>query len=96
MPYGYYTFLRIVLSIWGITGIIQANKEEQASPGKTAAIIISSGILILYNPIIPIHLDRETWLPLNLISIPLILLTTYLTQHRPPSQPRTEVRQPQS
>ena len=83
MPYGYYTFLRIVISIWGISGIIQANKEEQASPGKTAAIIISSGILILYNPIIPIHLDRETWLPLNLISIPLILLTTYLLHHRP-------------
>lgn len=88
MPYGYYTFLRIVLSIWGITGIIQANKEEQQTPCKTAAIIISSGILILYNPIIPIHLNRETWLPLNLISIPLILLTTYLTQRLSPHRSR--------
>lgn len=85
LSYGYYQFLRIVLSIWGISGIIQANKEEKSSPGKTAAIIISSGILILYNPLIPIHLDRENWLPLNLISIPLILLTTYLTQSKPQS-----------
>ena len=84
LPYGYYQFLRIAVTIWGLTGIIQAAAKPPPGAAKTSALIISSGIAILYNPILPIHLDKEIWVYLNLISIPLILLTTYLIHKLPP------------
>ena len=83
LPYGYYQFLRIAVTIWGLTGIIQAAAKPTPGAAKTSALIISSGIAILYNPILPILLDKEIWVYLNLISIPLILLTTYLIHKHP-------------
>lgn len=81
LPYGYYQFLRIAVTIWGIYSIIKAN--SQSSDNKNAGIItiISGAVAILYNPLLPIHLDKETWTVLNLVSIPCVLLSTALTHH---------------
>ena len=56
-PYGYYTLLRFVVCGVGAYGVYFSSE-----------IIISKGwawifgiIAILFNPIIPIHLDRDTW-----------------------------------
>lgn len=55
-PYGYYQILR-----WAVTGIAGylafiANENE-----NTAWMWIMGIIAVLFNPIIPIYLDRETW-----------------------------------
>lgn len=67
LPYGFYTFLRIVTCIWGINTIIRT-QETKGFP-----FLLSSGLTILYNPIIRIHLSREIWEPINMITAILIV-----------------------
>tara|TARA_B100001123_G_C15108753_1_gene946601 strand:- start:765 stop:1082 length:318 start_codon:yes stop_codon:yes gene_type:complete len=64
-PYGFYTFLRLAVSV--SAGIIIYNFYK-AKSGIDEVSIIFAIILILYNPIIPIHLTREIWLPINFVS----------------------------
>lgn len=78
LPYGYYQFLRIAVTTWAILTLIQAYNHLGESPGKTCTLLLTGSIAILYNPILPIHLDKDNWTILNLITIPLILLSTYL------------------
>lgn len=64
-PYGVYTLLRIVVTLSAAFIIyVNYNKIKKVD----ATIIIFSNILILFNPIIPIKLSREIWLPIDLIT----------------------------
>lgn len=63
-PYGYYTFLRIALTIsaalicyWHMT-----------NPQKKYVLwgIIFGLLALLYNPVIPVHLLKQTWFPINI------------------------------
>lgn len=61
LPYGYYTFLRIAVTAFaGLTAYLsfQSGKRDWFS---WACV----GIAILFNPFIPIHLDREVWMFMN-------------------------------
>jgi hypothetical protein len=62
MPYGYYRFLRIVITI--IAGINAFSIFERDN--KTLFIVFLA-VAILFNPLIPIHLDKATWTPIDLI-----------------------------
>ncbi len=63
LPYGYYRFLRISITIIsGINLFIEFNKENKL------LFIFFLLVLILFNPIIPIYLNKETWTPIDLIS----------------------------
>ena len=75
LPSGYYQFLHIAVTIWGIINITHAYHTLGASPKKNYVLLITGGITILYNPIFPIHLDEDIWHALNIISIPLIFLS---------------------
>lgn len=59
-PYGYYTFLRILVTI--ISLLIILNKETHK-----AELIIFLLIAILFNPIIPIYLTKSIWIPIDII-----------------------------
>ena len=63
LPYGYYSLLRLVVTISSILGILIFNKE-----GDSKAVICLGFIGILFNPFIPIHLDRMVWAPIDIIS----------------------------
>ena len=61
LPYGYYTFLRISVSIIGcIAAFDLVNKGNQLW-------VIFAGIVILFNPLIPIHLSRDLWVFIDLV-----------------------------
>ena len=63
LPYGYYWFLRIAITIIaGINAFSVFEKENKL------LFIIFLAIAILFNPIIPIHLDKDTWAPIDLVS----------------------------
>jgi len=64
-PYGFYTFLRLTISI--SAGFIIYLRNKEVKKIDTISIIFAI-IVILYNPIIPIHLTREIWMPINFIS----------------------------
>jgi hypothetical protein len=63
LPYGYYTFVRIVTC--GAAALIAfvAFKERAPNQFWTAPLALMA---LLFNPLIPIHLDRATWFYLDL------------------------------
>jgi intracellular septation protein A len=63
MPYGYYQFLRIAITI--AAGITAYNLFEKKQNNWLIAFVL---IMILYNPIIVIHLDKAIWKPINIVT----------------------------
>ncbi len=62
-PYGIYTLLRIVVML-SSAFIIYDNYKRTNNVNST--IVIFSIILIVFNPIFPIRLNKELWLPIDL------------------------------
>ena len=65
LPYGFYTFLRLAVSV---SAIFIIYNSYQTNKGVDVILIIFAIIFILYNPFIPIHLTREIWMPINFIT----------------------------
>jgi len=62
-PYGYYTLLRgIVLVASGLL-IYTAYKLK-----RTAWVVTGTFLLLLWNPLAPVSLDRDAWFFLNIIA----------------------------
>src|SRR5712664_1637944 len=70
LPYGYYTFARIATCL--ACGIL-AWTCFVGQPSAPAWGVVLVGIAILFNPLIPIYLKRQTWLWLDLASAAVIL-----------------------
>lgn len=60
-PYGYYTFLRLVVSI-----VCAWHSYESIDRGHTVWFVVFGLAALLFNPVIPVHLTKEIWLPINL------------------------------
>jgi len=61
---GFDAFVKMIICFTSGTIIFYGFKSAK---GINETIIIFSLILILYNPIIPIHLDREFWTTINFL-----------------------------
>ena len=78
MPFGYYTLLRIVICGSGAFGaflIYTAYRRRWFSVSVTAVPAI---IALLYNPLIPVHLTRDIWFPINLSCVLLFSILALL------------------
>jgi len=64
-PYGFYTLLRLIVSI--TSGFI-IYYSYNGSRGINEISIVFALILILYNPVVPVYLTREIWMPINFIT----------------------------
>jgi hypothetical protein len=62
-PYGYFILLRWVVIAGAIIVIVNAF-EKDVDWAKVVFIFIA----ILFNPIVPIHLSRELWIPIDVIA----------------------------
>lgn len=64
LPIGYYTMLRIVVTI-GAAAIVIKEFED----GLNIWVIVFGMIAILFNPILPIYFHNKTiWTPIDLVS----------------------------
>ncbi|WP_416796229.1 DUF6804 family protein [Ciceribacter azotifigens] len=63
MPYGYYTLLRLVVTV---AGVFLAWSEFQTHQRLTVWVLLFGFLALLFNPVIPVHLDREVWFVLDL------------------------------
>lgn len=72
-PYGFYTLLRIIVTLTSAVIIYQSYKINRINEH----LIIFLFILILYNPLIPIYLSREVWLPINFATSVIYLYTLF-------------------
>ena len=71
-PYGYYQILR-----WVIAGVVGYSAYLAYEQGKNAWTWILAITAILFNPIAPIHLSRETWSVLNIIAAAIIFTSIF-------------------
>ena len=63
LPIGYYTFIRIVVTLGSIIAVVNELKN-----GLTFWVILFGLIGILFNPFIPIYLnDKSAWIPIDII-----------------------------
>ena len=65
LPYGYYTLLRIV--VCGAAALLAFNDFKRFG-SVSFWVLLMGGIALLFNPIIPIHLSREVWAPINILT----------------------------
>lgn len=73
LEYGYYTLIRI-LSLFGMPALAFLwflLDDTIISPIMIAPLII----LILFNPILPIYLDKDTWVILDAICAAALIIT---------------------
>ena len=63
LPYGYYTLMRIVVCATALFVTFIAAKN-----GALWAVWAYSIIALLFNPIVPIHLTKGLWQPLDVIA----------------------------
>ena len=75
-PYSFYVFLRYALTIYSLIVLFHLYKISFLIINLeiTLGMIV---IAVLYNPIYPIYLSREIWLPINFISSGLIFWYYY-------------------
>jgi hypothetical protein len=83
LPYGFYTFTRITVFALSLLFLyLWYKKINKFTAGFIPAIIIA----ILWNPIIPIYLDRDTWAHFDLfaaiLEIIILILAYYTTKKK--------------
>jgi len=73
LPYGYFTFLRLVIcAVAAFHCVLAFNLNRGVIAGGFSLIAI------LFNPIVPIYLSKETWGPIDLIVALFFLLSFVL------------------
>ncbi len=70
LPYGYYTFARIATCL--ASGILAWTCFSSRPSAPTWGVLLV-GIAILFNPLIPIYLKRQTWFWVDLVSAIIVL-----------------------
>jgi hypothetical protein len=73
MPIGFYTFLRIIVTIGAIAVLI-----KEFEKGLNFWILVFVVIIIIFNPLVPIYLNNKSaWVPIDIICGLLFLLKSY-------------------
>lgn len=75
MPYGYFTIVRLAMAILAGCWAYKFFNDKQ-----TAAGVISIGVLILFQPLVKIYLDRDTWNFIDIILAVLLILLVFFQQ----------------
>ena len=71
-PYAYYTFLRIVTCVCFCYLAVHAH--ERSSPHWKWIFV---GCAVLYNPIFRVHLNRDYWTFINIVTIVALIVSLF-------------------
>lgn len=75
MPYGYYMFLRLAVCAYAVFVFAQEQKQGVCFGSVTAA-----AIALLYNPIFRVHLNKEVWMGVNVVTAVVLVIVFVLSQ----------------
>lgn len=75
--YAYYQVMRIVVTIAAVFGAYVAFKNKHSS-----WVWVLGGIAVLFNPIAPIHLDKETWVLPDIIAAIVMFIASAKLKHK--------------
>lgn len=67
-PYSFYEVVR-----WGVTAMAVWSAIVAGGQKRTAWAVAFSATAVLFNPLIPVYLTRETWLPLDAAAMVLFI-----------------------
>lgn len=62
LPYGFYTFLRIVVCSYSAYLAVAAFSED-----KRIWVFAFIAIAIVFNPLVPIYLEKEIWIIIDIL-----------------------------
>ena len=74
LPYGYFTLLRLVIFFTSLLMIVFTLREGRKA--YTWSIIFAF-IALLFNPLIEVNFERETWLIIDVITAFIFFLNTF-------------------
>jgi len=75
LPYGYYTLLRIVVTVCSA----YLSRLEYISTQKISFFVITFGLLaLLFNPIIPIYFSKSIWAGIDLLAALIFGIHAYI------------------
>jgi len=74
MPYGYYTFLRLCIFGTAVLVAVGRYRSKNSVDGWVASFTL---IAILYNPFIRIHLERDWWAGINLVTATIYVVSFF-------------------
>ena len=80
MPYGYYTFLRLLVTVVAVINIYYSYQNK-----SYAALIIGIIIALLFNPVIPVYLQKDVWMVLDIFTSLALILNVVLLKKREPA-----------
>ena len=83
LPYGYYTLLRITVTICACV-LIYTTYQSRGTP--TLGVFLFGGIALLFNPIVPVHLTREIWTPID-IAVAIVFVAHFVFSLRANPKP---------
>ena len=81
LPYGYYTLMRLVVCATAVLVIVVAAKSKQMWTVWAFSILV-----LLFNPIVPVHLTKGLWQPLDLITGVLLIVAALVIRQKPPAE----------
>ncbi|QDW27154.1 hypothetical protein FFJ24_020925 [Pedobacter sp. KBS0701] len=82
LPIEFYTFLRTIVSL-GVTLLIYSWIKQK----NYYLAVVFLLVLILFNPLLPIHLHRKSiWIPLDIITGLLFLIIAFYKKSEPVKQ----------
>ena len=73
MPYGYYMFLRLAVSIYAGYLFI-THLDQKDSPQHELKLILAAALCILYQPLLKVPLERDIWQWVNLATVGVVYL----------------------
>jgi hypothetical protein len=76
-PYAFYILLRLVVCGSAIYLAARAHRM-----GKTLWVWVMGGIVILFNPLVPPHLRRSDWLPIDLVAAVVFAVSVWTLRRR--------------
>lgn len=77
-PYGFYTFLRIVVCASAICLATQAYQLQ-----KALWTWVLGGVAVLFNPVFPIYMQRAQWRWFDFLALVVFLISLGVVRHRP-------------
>jgi hypothetical protein len=78
--YAYYMLLRVVVCA---VSVYTAHGYAQAGSSKFGWTF--GGLVVLYNPFLPVYLTREIWMPIDLLTAIFLFWSALRDRRRPPA-----------
>ena len=72
LPYEFYAVLRVV--VFGTCALLALDSWRNPNNGWRIGLV---ALAALYNPFVPIHLSRSTWVPVNVATVAALVLVLY-------------------